>query len=1254
MTTPTHQPSGNDPLDAILAAYLEARERGEAPGVDALIAANPGHAEALRAYFDDEAGFVGAAAPFLAPGQASRPPGDSLSVSDAARADSDAVTTDTVLHRAPDPMPGEFVRYFGDYELVQEIARGGMGVVYEAKQISLNRAVALKMILAGAFASEAEVRRFHQEAEAAASLDHPHIVPIHEVGQYKGRHYFTMKLIEGGPLSEHLGRLKGDLRGAAAMTAKVARAVHFAHQRGILHRDLKPANVLLDAKDEPHVTDFGLAKRVGAEAPGLTLTGPGGVVGTPAYMPPEQARGEKNLTTAADIYSLGAILYAQLTGQPPFRAKTPLDTLRKLMDEEPAPPRSLNARVPADLETICLKCLEKEPAKRYASAQELAAELDRWLRHEPILARPVSTLERVAKWVRRHPAAAMAAAAMLALSVALALAGFTAWRNAEQRAAAVQDLGTARAQLTGIQAQVAEKAALLEAKQRELKASQETLTRSRSELAQSQKNLASVSDSIKFARESLLDSNARLYFEQARAARMAGVSGWRDAAIHSLKEAEALRARQRTTPQTQSVHVEGGAKLPERGELRSEAAAALMQRDARVVGELTTMPGFGAIAGFSADGRTVVSPWIGVSNFNELTGINPSKPPPGGLRVLDTVEGKEVGRFGDLTMLSMFAGGSTLRADGRQYANMMRDDVRLWSLPDGKPAGALQTPKGPDGKPLIAFALAYRPDGKELAGYCSGQGDQEQDCHIVVWALPDPKPHTRLTFKGIRTLQRTLEYSRAGDRLLVSLSEKELALMDPREGRYFQKVALPQAMKGLATLAPHAVLVHALLVSSGGGDALGRSGAEHVLWNLESNQLHARLSTLSAGAVMSGAAGFSPDGHQVAVGENEDSIGIYHVLSGRLLWRLRNAHRGIQRIQWTPDGEHLVVAGFDGLLRRWALSPQPPIDTIMPLINIVSVAASRDGRWLAAVESLTHDQNATHLIDRRDGSVRMLQGGTPAFSPDGRFIAFTRFFPKVTLASYDLTDLKRVAHYEKDQKDSDLMSLTSPGFTADGRLLAVRLQKGANILQVWDVAADKVLATIPNGKGSYASVTFVGDGRTFLRTLTEGEAVRIQAWDWIDGKEVTSLALPRDAMPVGMKMSRDRKTLLALCLTIDMAGAARTGTAAVGGAQVHALLHRPGVAGTPWKLPVAGMVSGFDLSPDGATAAILELGGLLRLFDTTTGERLAEFRLPVEANTQIEFSPDGKGLYYVEAKSPLRMLKLADLRRELATLGLDW
>jgi hypothetical protein len=309
---------------------------------------------------------------------------------------------------AAGPAPLETIRYFGDYELLEEIARGGMGIVYKARQLSLNQTVAVKMILAGHLAAPRDVQRFQTEAEAAANLDHPHIIPIYEVGEHQGQHYYSMGFVDGISLAQRLAGGPLANREAAELVKACAEAVQYAHARGVIHRDLKPANILLDAQGRPRVTDFGLAKRTDRNQ---ALTGTGQILGTPHYMPPEQASGaNQTVGPAADIYALGAVLYALLTGRPPFEGPNVLDTLRQVQEQEPLPPSRRNPKTARDLETICLKCLEKRPERRYGSAQELGDDLGRFLNYEPIHARPAGRVRRLAQGVRRRPWVVAAAA----------------------------------------------------------------------------------------------------------------------------------------------------------------------------------------------------------------------------------------------------------------------------------------------------------------------------------------------------------------------------------------------------------------------------------------------------------------------------------------------------------------------------------------------------------------------------------------------------------------------------------------------------------------------------------------------------------------------------------------------------------------------------------------------------------------------------------------------------------------------------
>jgi serine/threonine protein kinase/Flp pilus assembly protein TadD len=325
--------------------------------------------------------------------------------------------------RPASPMPAtarfaEMLGELGDYELLEEIGRGGQGVVFRARQKSLNRTVALKVISLGQWASKAHLKRFRREAEAAANLDHPNIVPIYEVGERDGSCYFSMKFIEGGQLDEVVRRTPMSIRHAAELIAKVARTVHYAHEHGIVHRDIKPGNILLDAKGEPHLTDFGLARLVESES---TVTRTMEVMGTPSYMAPEQAVGNNTkLTSATDVYGLGAVLYQMLTGRPPFAGGTTYETIKLLLDTAPRPPGVLNPKIDRELSTICLKCLEKDPKCRYSSAVALAEDLEHWEKHEPIQAKPSGFFTHSRKWVRRKPATAALIASLLTLAAAMA------------------------------------------------------------------------------------------------------------------------------------------------------------------------------------------------------------------------------------------------------------------------------------------------------------------------------------------------------------------------------------------------------------------------------------------------------------------------------------------------------------------------------------------------------------------------------------------------------------------------------------------------------------------------------------------------------------------------------------------------------------------------------------------------------------------------------------------------------------------
>lgn len=422
-------------LETLLAGYLEAEAAGQAPSRAALVAQHPEHAAELQAFWEGHDKLRQTA------GHAIPSAGDPSSKLPAtAERTLDFVSSETDRPNHSPNLAGTLALgekvLFGDYELLEEIARGGMGVVYKARQRKLNRIVALKMILSGQLASRDDVRRFYTEAEAAANLEHVGIVPIYEVGEHQGQHFFSMGYIEGKSLAERIAQGPLSPREAAELLKQIAEAVAYAHGQGVIHRDLKPANILLASQEGRRgkegggsagsnaksglvakITDFGLAKRLDG---GSDLTTTGQILGTPSYMPPEQAAGKVHeVKETADIYSLGAILYALLTGRPPFQAESPLDVLVQVLESEPTRPTKLNRNIPRELEWICLRCLDKQPAQRYATAQELAQDLDRFLQGESVQAQPAGLLQVIRRWARNEPSlAAHLAGILLALVTA--------------------------------------------------------------------------------------------------------------------------------------------------------------------------------------------------------------------------------------------------------------------------------------------------------------------------------------------------------------------------------------------------------------------------------------------------------------------------------------------------------------------------------------------------------------------------------------------------------------------------------------------------------------------------------------------------------------------------------------------------------------------------------------------------------------------------------------------------------------------
>jgi WD40 repeat protein len=948
-------------------------------------------------------------------------------------------------------------RRFGDYEIIEMIARGGMGVVYKARQVSLNRLVALKMIRAAEPASPTDVQRFRNEAEAAAGLAHPNIVPIYEVGEHEGQHFFSMKLIEGPSLAQWIetagpgvAASKDGQRTAARLLATAARAVHYAHQRGLLHRDLKPANFLLEVQAAPdsspaaslesatpHVTDFGLAKRVQGDC-GLTHSG--AIVGTPSYMAPEQALGAKGLTTAADVYGLGAILYNLLTGQPPFRAETPLATLRQVLDGEAPRPRSLQPRLDRDLEVICLKCLEKDPARRYGSAEALANDLERWLRGEPIRARRSSPWERTLKWVRRHPAAAallvVSALASLLLVAALGVGYVLISQEQEETKAALrreQELLQERtAALRRERKLLAERTAALDKEKRS--AYFLRVARARTEWA---------ANSVDTARQLLEECPPEL-------------RGWEWSYLRRLCNPEVLRLAGHSCV----AYSPDGTRLAAASQRPGGKSFCVKVWDAVTGKELLCAGEHAApiqALAFSRDGTRLAS------GSGEMFKA-------GEVKVCDASTGKE-----------LFARKHTGPVRGVAFSP---DGTRLASASDDYPkkAGEVKVWDAASGNQLLIFpagtAVAFSADGRRLA-MASSEG------HVTVYDLAARK--VALTVKHEFPV------------FAVTFSPAYAALASADQGGTV-KVWAAQNGRGLLTLRSDINPVNSVAFSPDGKVlASTRSDNTVKLWSVDTG---AELFTFRGhGSPVSGLA-FSPDGKRLASASLE-GLFVWDATRPHESRTLREREGEVAAVAFSPDGR-LASAGHDQTVRVWDPQSGETVHTLKGHTgNVLGVCFSPDGALLASGGA----DNAVKIWDARNGrEVRTLKGhdhvvNDVAFSLDGKLLASAGGDMRVLL--WDSATGRAMDTFGRH---SDLVK--GIAFRPEGKQLASVTQKG--VVTVWEVATGREVHTL---RGD--CVAFSRDGK-YLATARlpvdrlqagkpEDFKIEVKIWDAESYREVVSV-----------------------------------------------------------------------------------------------------------------------------------------------------